>query len=112
MRWQWTLYLVLLASFSDYESTAACFDRLLLLFKVKEIVESKQVTWLVNILGVKTYIFVRMLIMPVEPNTKNMEEMTKVLKQHYKPQHPWECIHVDIARSFLYKMFMVVMDAH
>jgi len=53
---------------------------------VNGIAEERQVAWLLNLMGAKTYSLVRALVAPDELKSKTVEQLTQVLKQHYEPK--------------------------
>ena len=53
-------------------------------------------TWLLDMMGAKTYSLVRILVVPAELKSKSMEELTQVLKQHFEHKH------LVIARRFYF----------
>ena len=70
----------------DNESITS-YLRVLLFFEVNGIQEQKQVAWLLNLIGAKTYFsLVWTLVAPAEPKTKKLAELMEVLKQHYEPK--------------------------
>ena len=77
----------------DNESISAYLERVSLFFEVNGIEAGKQVAWLLNMIGAKNYSLVRTL---VAPESKTLEQLTAVLKQHYEPK----CL--VIARRFYF----------
>jgi len=67
-----------------------------LFFEVHGVEERKQVAWLLNLIGAKTYSLVRTLVAPEKPKNKSLSELTEVLKQHYEPKR------LVIARRFYF----------
>lgn len=80
----------------ENESISAYLERVSLFFEVNEIDNEKRVTWLLNMMGAKTYSLVRTLVALAEPKSKSMEELTQVLKQHFEPKR------LVIARRFYF----------
>ena len=79
----------------DNESITSYLERVSLFFEVHGVGERKQVAWLLNLIGAKTYSLVRTLVAPEEPKNKS-SELTEVLKQHYEPKR------LVIARRFYF----------
>ena len=80
----------------DNESITSYLERVSLFFEVNGIEERKQVAWLLNLIGAKTYLLVRTLVAPEEPKTKSLTELKEVLKQHFEPKR------LVIARRFYF----------
>lgn len=80
----------------DNESISSYLERVSLFFEVNAVEERKQVAWLLNMIGAKTYSLVRTLVAPEEPKSKTFEQLTAVLKQHYEPKR------LIIARRFYF----------
>ena len=70
----------------ENETILAYLERVSLFFDVNNMAEDKQVPWLLNIIGAKTYTLLRTLVAPAQPKQKTMAELTTVLKEHYKPK--------------------------
>ena len=67
-----------------------------LFFEVNSIADEKKISWLLNVMGAKTYSLLRTLVAPSQPKEKTMEELVAVLKQHYEPKR------LIIARRFYF----------
>ena len=80
----------------DNESITSYLERVSLFFEVHAVEERKQVAWLLNLIGAKTYLLVRTLVAPEEPKNKSSSELTEVLKQHYESKR------LVIARRFYF----------
>ena len=70
----------------ENETIAAYLERVALFFEVNSIADEKKVSWLLNVMGAKTYSLLRTLVAPSQPKEKTMEELVAVLKQHYEPK--------------------------
>ena len=70
----------------ENETISAYLERVSLFFDVNNVAEDKQVPWLLNIIGAKTYTLLRTLVVPAQPKQKTMAESTTVLKEHYEPK--------------------------
>ena len=68
------------------ETITAYLERVDLFFDVNSVAEEKQVPWLLNIIGAKTYTLLRTLVVPAQPKQKTMAELRTVLKEHYEPK--------------------------
>ena len=70
----------------ENETITAYLERFDLIFDVNSVAEEKQVPWLLNIIGAKTYTLLRTLVAPAQPKQKTMAELRTVLKEHYEPK--------------------------
>ena len=76
-----------IVEFQPDNESITLYLRVSLFFEVNGIQEQKQVAWLLNLIGAKTYFsLVWTLVAPAEPKTKKLAELMEVLKQHYEPK--------------------------
>ena len=67
----------------DNKTISAYLERVSLFFDANNVAVEKQVPWLLNIIGAKTYSLLRTLVAPSQPKDKTMDDLVTVLKQHY-----------------------------
>ena len=70
----------------ENETITAYLERVDLFCDVNSVAEEKQVPWLLNIIGAKTYTLLRTLVAPAQPKQKTMAELRMVLKEHNEPK--------------------------
>lgn len=70
---------------NDTESVTAYLERVDLFFAANEIAADKKVAVFLSSVGSATYALLRDLSAPAKPAEKTMDELTKLLKDHYNP---------------------------
>ena len=70
---------------SDAESVTAYLECVELFFTVNEIADDKKVTVFLSSMGSTTYTLLQDLAAPTKPADKTLEELFKLLKDHYNP---------------------------
>ena len=70
----------------DAETIAAYLERVNLYFEANDIAAEKRVVVLLNAIGSKTYSLLRSLTAPDLPQSKSLDALVKMLKDHFEPK--------------------------
>ena len=71
---------------SEKETISAHLKRVEMFFQAKDVKTEKRVPILLSVIGAKTYTLLRNLITPATPKDKSLDELSKLMKEHYKPK--------------------------
>ena len=71
---------------SECETITAYLERLKAYYDANDIPAAKRVAVLLSIIDPNTYAILRSLMAPDSPRSKNLETITKALKNHYEPK--------------------------
>ena len=70
----------------ELETITAYLERLKAYYEANDIPTAKRVPVLLSVIGPKTYSILRSLVAPDSPQSRTLDNLTKVLKTHYDPK--------------------------
>lgn len=86
----WEVKMSVTGKFTEYNEDVEDFEsymeRIDLYFKANAVKAETKVPMFLTVIGSKTYGILRNLLSPDKPSEKTMEELTKVLKEHFAPK--------------------------